>query len=304
MRRVVWFLLAVLLATLIVGCAVPAAPAAAPAAAEAVTAAPQEEGAAAETPAPAEEEAATSAAPTGDLTVFAAASLTDAFNEIAQGFGAAYPGSNISYNFAGSQQLAQQLGQGAPADVFASANNAQMGVAIEAGRVISGTQQPFVRNRLVVIVPGDNPGGVTTLQDLAKPDLKIVLAAPEVPVGGYSLQFLEKASASPDYTESFSESVIANVVSYEENVRAVLSKVQLGEADAGIVYTSDVTPDAAAEVTGIEIPDELNVIASYPIAPIADTANPELAQAFIDYVSGPEGQTVLAKYGFIPIDAK
>lgn len=300
MRRVVWILLGVLLAALIAGCAVPGTPVAAPAPAEEATAVAPEEGAAAETPAPAEEEAATGAAPTGDLTVFAAASLTDAFNEIAEGFGAAYPGSTISYNFAGSQQLAQQLGQGAPADVFASANRPQMEVAIEAERVVSGTQHTFVRNRLVVIVPSDNPGGVTTLQDLAKPDLKIVLAAPEVPVGGYSLQFLEKASASPDFTETFSETVIANVVSYEENVRAVLSKVQLGEADAGIVYTSDVTPDAAAEVTAIEIPDELNVIASYPIAPIADAANPDLAQAFIDYVSGEEGQMVLAKYGFIP----
>lgn len=282
MRRAVWFLLGVLLATLIAGCAMPATV----------------------TPATAEGEVSTGAAPTGDLTVFAAASLTDAFNEIAQGFVAAYPGSNISYNFAGSQQLAQQLGQGAPADVFASANHSQMGVAIEEGRVVSGTQQPFVRNRLVVIVPGDNLGGVTTLQDLAKPDLKIVLAAAEVPVGGYSLQFLGKASASPDFTATFSETVAANVVSYEENVRAVLSKVQLGEADAGIVYTSDVTPDIASAVGSIAIPDDLNVIASYPIAPTADAANPDLAQAFIDFVKGEKGQAVLAKYGFIPAGAE
>jgi molybdate transport system substrate-binding protein len=239
----------------------------------------------------------------GELIVFAAASLTDAFGEIATNFQAEHPGITIVYNFAGSQQLSQQLGQGAPADVFASANGTQMNVAIEAGRVVSGTSRTFVRNRLVVIYPADNPAGIMALQDLATPGLKVVLAAAEVPVGAYSLDFLNKASASPDFTSAFSETVLSNVVSYEENVRSVLSKVILGEADAGIVYTSDVFGDSAAQVGQLEIPDELNTVASYPITTVADSANAEAAQVFVDYVLAPEGQAILSKYGFIGISA-
>ncbi len=238
-------------------------------------------------------------AATTTLTVFAAASLTEAFNEIGTDFAAANPGVEVVFNFAGSQQLAQQIGQGAPADVFASANGAQMTLAIESGRIITGTQHTFIRNRLVAVTPIDNPGGVTTLQDLSKPGLKIVFAATAVPVGQYSLDFLDKAEADGSLGAGYKEAVIANVVSYEENVRAVLAKVTLGEADAGIVYSSDITPNADAQVQRIEIPDNLNTVASYPIAPLADSANAAVAQAFIDYVNSPAGQQVLVKYGFI-----
>lgn len=277
----VTLLMAVLMAVLISACAVqPVAPAAAPAEESVVQAGDEEL--------------------SGELIVFAAASLTDAFGEIATNFQAEHPETTIVYNFAGSQQLAQQLGQAAPADVFASANGTQMKVAIEAGRVVSGTQRTFVRNRLVVIYPVDNPAGITTLQDLAKPGIKLVLAAPEVPVGGYSLAFLDKASTTVEFGSAYSETVISNVVSYEENVRSVLSKIVLGEADAGIVYTSDVFGDAAAQVSQLAIPDELNTLASYPIAAVADSAHPALAQAFFDYVLSPKGQGILADFGFIP----
>jgi molybdate transport system substrate-binding protein len=280
MRRPFYFLMGVLLVALLGGCMELGVRAV-------VT--PAEEATGAET-----------TAISGDLVVFAAASLTEAFEQIGEEFAAAHPDSAVTFNFAGSQQLAQQLGQGAPADVFASANNSQMEVAVEAGRVISGAPRTFVRNRLVVIYPADNPAGLTTLQDLAQPGLKLVLAAPAVPVGGYSLDFLEKASATVDYGEVFSPTVLSNVVSYEENVRAVLSKVALGEADAGIVYTSDIAGDAAEQVGRIDIPDELNTIATYPIAPVADARQPEAAQAFIDLVLSTEGQAVLARHGFIP----
>jgi molybdate transport system substrate-binding protein len=236
-----------------------------------------------------------------ELVVFAAASLTEAFGELGTAFSAAHPGATVTFNFAGSQQLAQQLASGAPADVFASANKKQMQVAVDAGRIVSGTEQPFVHNRLVVIMPSDNPAGITALTDLAKPGLKLVLADAAVPVGQYSLDFLAKASAQPDYTSTFSETVLANVVSYEENVRVVLTKVQLGEADAGIVYTSDITGDARDQIALVDIPDDLNVIATYPIAPVGDSAQPELAAQFVDLVLSPEGQQVLAAYGFIPI---
>lgn len=234
----------------------------------------------------------------GTLSVFAAASLTDTFEEIATAFEAANPGADVVYNFAGSQQLAAQINEGAPADLFASANSAQMQAAIDGGRVDAGSEQTFVRNRLVVIAPADNPAGVETLQDLAKPGLRLILADAAVPVGQYSLDFLAKASAMPEYTERFSPTVLANVVSYEDNVRSVLTKVALGEGDAGIVYTTDAALDADS-VAQIAIPDELNTIAGYPVAPLNDSPNAALAEAFIAYLLSPEAQTVLSRYGFI-----
>jgi molybdate transport system substrate-binding protein len=237
---------------------------------------------------------------TTTLNVFAAASLTDAFGEIGANFAAAHPGTEVVFNFGGSNQLSTQIGQGAPADVFASANNAQMDAAIEAGRIISGSQSIFAQNRLVIILPSDNPGKLTSLQDLAKPRNKLVFAAEEVPVGQYALDFLDKAAADGSLGADYRDAVLANVVSYEENVRSVLAKVALGEADAGIVYTSDAST-SEGEVQQIEIPDSLNSIAKYPIAFLSDSAHLELAQQFVDYVLAPEGQQVLAKYGFLPV---
>jgi len=236
-----------------------------------------------------------------ELVVFAAASLTDAFDELGAAFRAAHPGAKVTFNFAGSQQLAQQLTNGAPADVFASANKKQLQVVVDAGRIVSDTAQPFVHNRLVVIMPSDNPAGIAALTDLANPGLKLVLADAAVPVGQYSLDFLAKASALPGYPPVFSETVLANVVSWEENVRAVLTKVQLGEADAGIVYSSDITGAARDKIARLDIPDDLNVIATYPIAPVSDSAQPDLAAQFVDLVLSPAGQKVLAAYGFIPV---
>lgn len=237
------------------------------------------------------------------LNVFAAASLTDAFNEIGKQFAAEHGGADVVFNFAGSNQLATQIGQGAPADVFASANKAQMQAAIDSGRIVSGTQQTFVRNRLVVVTPADNPAQLGSLQDLAKPGIKIVLAAKEVPVGQYALDFLDKAEADGSLAAGYKDAVLANVVSYEENVRSVLAKVTLGEADAGIVYTSDAAV-SEGDVQQIEIPDALNTIANYPLAALSDSPNPELAQQFVDYVLAPAGQQVLEKYGFIGAGSK
>lgn len=233
-----------------------------------------------------------------EIHVFAAASLTDAFAEIGKHFEATNPGATVSFNFAGSQQLAQQIAQGAPADVFASANQQQMQVVIRSGQVASGTERTFARNRLVVIVPKDNPAGLKELKDLARPNLKLVLATKQVPVGGYALDFLAKASKLPEYTAAYSATVLANVVSYEENVKSVLSKVALGEADAGIVYTSDIALDTS-KVGRIDIPDNLNTIATYPIAAIRGSRQAGLAQRFVDYVLSAPGQQILVKYGFI-----
>ncbi len=243
--------------------------------------------------------ACTPAAPSGSITVMAAASLTSAFQEIGQQFEGAYPGAKVQFNFAGSQQLAQQIAQGAPADVFASANQKQMDAVIQAGQVKSGAAQTFAQNRLVVIFPKANPAGLTGLADLAKPGVKIVLAAKEVPVGQYAVDFLDKASQDATFEPSFKEDVIKNVVSYEDNVKAVLTKVALNEADAGIVYTTDAAAAEPDTVSQIEIPDAYNVIASYPIAVLQGSANPALAKAFVDFVLSPTGQATLAKYGFL-----
>src|SRR5262249_32859494 len=140
-----------------------------------------------------------------------------------------------------------------------------------------------------------------SLKDLANPGLKLVLADKAVPVGQYALDFLGKASKLPEYTEAYSPTVIKNVVSYEENVKAVLSKVTLGEADAGIVYVTDISLESAGEVGKLDIPDNLNTIASYPIAAIERSKHAELAKKFVSYVLAPEAQAILAKYGFTPI---
>lgn len=308
MPRSRWLIaLMLLMAVLLVACggATPTAPVvtSAPAAA-AATNAPAPTAAAAPTamaePTAAPAPTAAPTAATGDLTVFAAASLTAAFKDIGEKFGAANAGATVTFNFAGSDQLATQITQGAPADVFASANTAQMHVVIKSGEVVSGTQRTFARNRLVVVYPKDNPGKLTALKDLANPGLKVVFANKSVPVGGYALTFLDKASKLPAYTTAFSPTVLKNVVSYEENVKAVLSKITLGEADAGIVYTTDAATITDGSIGTLDIPDNLNTIATYPIAATKGAKNADLAKKFVDYVLGPDGQQILVKYGFIP----
>lgn len=231
------------------------------------------------------------------LTIFAAASLTEAFTEIGAQFEAQNPGVNVVFNFAGSNQLAQQIIQGAPADVFASANVQQMDLLITEGEVVSGTQQIFAYNHLVLIVPADNPANIAGLADLARPGIKLVLAAPEVPVGQYSRAMLERAAADPAYDAGFRDAVLANIVSEEENVKAVVSKVSLGEADAGIVYSSDAAGQARVQLRTLEVPTQLNVLASYPLAPLVNAPEHELALEFILYVHGPDGQAALRRHG-------
>ena len=221
------------------------------------------------------------------LTVFAASSLTDAFSEMGTAFTADHPGVKVVFNFAGSQQLRAQLEQGAVADVFASANAKEMNAAIQAGLVINGAQRDFVRNRLIVIVPHNNPGDIHSLKDLAKPGLKIVLAAPGVPVGGYAVAALDKMNA--EFGAAFSSTVMSNVVSYEDNVKQVVAKIQLGESDAGIVYTSDVTPAAAPKLITLEVPDKFNVTATYPIAVLKAAPQSDLAAAFVADVLSTQG---------------
>lgn len=232
------------------------------------------------------------------LRVFAAASLTDAFGEIGADFAQVNHGVTLSDNFGGSDTLAAQIAQGAPADVFASANVAQMSAVVKGGQVDAASVKTFAHNRLVVIYPAANPAHLRSLQDLANPGVKIDLAAQSVPAGQYALDFLTKASVDPSFGSAYKSSVLKNVVSYETDVKAVLAKVSLGEADAGIVYTTDAATKAASVGT-LAIPDSLNSIAVYPIAPLKASAHRAAAQAFVDYLTSPQGQAVLAKYGFL-----
>ena len=233
------------------------------------------------------------------MTVFAAASLTGAFTELGQNFETDHPGIKVVFNFAGSQTLSTQLGQGAVADVFASANNDEMGKLVAAGLVNPAASVVFVTNRLVVLLPQINPAGVQTLQDLARPGLKLVLADETVPAGIYSRQVLDNLSLDPSFGTDFKTMVLANVVSNETDVKQVVAKVQLGEADAGIVYISDSV--AAPDLPTIEIPSNFNVVANYPVAALVNAPEPDLAKGFIAYVLSHVGQAVLAKWGFTPV---
>src|SRR5688572_259019 len=233
----------------------------------------------------------------GKITVFAAASLTDSFNEIKAEFIRKNPRADIEFQFAGSPALRTQLEHGARADIFASADVPNMTQAVSAG-IVKDAGKIFVRNSLVIVTPKRNTANITRPQDLNKSGIKLVLAAPEVPVGNYARQSFALMEKDAAYGTGFSAAVLKNVVSNESNVKQVVTKVQLGEADAGVVYGTDVTKDVAADLNVIQIPNALNVIAEYPIALTRTPGNAAVATAFIAFVTGPEGEAILKKYGF------
>ena len=233
------------------------------------------------------------------LTVFAAASLSEAFRELGRALESGHPGLTVRFSFAGSQQLALQLALGAPADVFASADQRWMDYALERG-LVEGESTIFASNRLVAIVPRTNPARIDELQDLARPGTKVVMAAEAVPVGKYSREMLERLATAPGFPAEYARRVLANVVSEEENVKSVVAKVQLGEADAGVVYRSDVTPPVARRVCVFEIDDLYNVVASYPIATLKGAKNAQAAALFLDLVSSTAGHATLRRHGLMP----
>jgi molybdate transport system substrate-binding protein len=222
---------------------------------------------------------------TGSLTVLAAASLTDAFNKIGEQFKAKHAGLDLKFSYAGSPTLVTQIQQGAPADVFASADQANVQKVVDAG-LNSGAPRVFARNKLQIVVEAGNPKQIQNVADLAKPGVKFDACAPGVPCGTYATNVFNRAN------------VKVTPVSQEDSVKAVATKVSLGEADAGIVYTTDVKA-GGARVAGVTIPDDLNVTASYPIVPLKTAPNKKAADAFIGFVTGPEGQKTLASYGFL-----
>ena len=234
----------------------------------------------------------------GEVAVFSASSLTDAFREIGEVFQKANPGSRVAFNFGASTQLRTQLEQGARGDVFATANQAEMDKARQAG-LIGGVDRTFARNRLAVIFPRSNPGNIMALKDMAKPGLKFVSAAPEVPIGVYTQEMLDRMTRDAGFGADFRDRVNANIVSREPNVRQVVTKIALGEADFGVVYSSDVTPDMAERVTKFDVPDSYNTLAAYPIAAVMNAANAAGAEAFVSFVQSSDGQALMEKWGFI-----
>jgi molybdate transport system substrate-binding protein len=221
----------------------------------------------------------------GDVTVFAASSLTDAFTELGEAFRAANPEAGVRFNFAASSELVTQISEGAPADVFASADLTTMTKFTDAGNDAS---EPvvFTTNRAEIIVGPGNPKGIAGIADLANDDLVVISCAPAVPCGQYARQVLDNAGVTVAFK------------SLEENARAVVSKVTLGEADAGIVYVTDVI-GAGDAAEGVEIPADINVVAEYPIAVTRGAEDPQAAQAFIDFVDSADGRAILESYGFV-----
>jgi molybdate transport system substrate-binding protein len=230
--------------------------------------------------------ACASEADEGELLVSAAASLTDAFADVEAAFEEANPGIDVILNLGSSSALREQILEGAPADVFASANTSNMDQVAEAGEV-TGEAEIFVTNSLQIAVPEGNPADVTGLEDFARDELLIGLCAEDVPCGEFGREALASAGVTPA------------VDTNEPDVRALLTKIEAGELDAGITYVTDVLPTAGT-VEGVDIPEENNVVAEYPIAALGSAPNPDAAAAFVEFVLSEEGQAILTSYGFSP----
>jgi molybdate transport system substrate-binding protein len=233
------------------------------------------------------------------LDVFAAASLVDAFDAIAKAFEKSNPDVKVRIQYGGTQQLAAQIEHGAGADVFASADERWMTYLV-GRKLVVGDPRFFAANSLVFITPKSNPGRVGGIKDAARSGVKVIVGAESVPVGAYTRLALAKLSSDPAYGEDFGRRVLRNVVSQEESVRALVSKIALGEADAGFAYRSDVTNGTARHVSAIELPAAARIVAYYPIAAIAGRQT-ALANRFIEFVRSPAGQELLAREKFLPV---
>ncbi len=243
---------------------------------------------------------AANATPT-ELTIFAAASLTGVMGDLKPIFETAHPGVTVTSNLDSSATLETQIKEGAKVDLFLPASSKNLENLVKEKMVVNESITPYATNKLAIIVPKDNPAGINELKDLAKEGVKIVSETAEVPVRKYTDQMLNKTVNDTAYGQPFVDGFKKNIISEEINVAGATTKVSLGEADAGITYYSDVTKDLADKITIIEIPEKLNVVASYKAGIVTDAANPDLAQEFITLLTSDEGKTVLEDYKFSPV---
>ena len=230
-----------------------------------------------------------------ELTVDAAASLKDAMAAIATAYATAAPGTTLTVSTDSSATLRTQIEQGAPADVFLSADAKNPQVLVDAGLTDGGIAS-LASNRLTIVVPPDNPAGISTPADLARPGVKIVAAGDEVPITKYAAQAVKNLAGLPGYTHDYAAAYAANVVSREDNVRSVVAKIELGEGDAGIVYVTDAA--ASKVIKTIDLPPAANVVAMYAGVVVGSSAHPREAKAFLDWLVGSGGQAILASFGF------
>ncbi len=238
------------------------------------------------------------------LTVFTAASLTGAFTDIGRAYEAQNENVRVTFVFDGSQTLRTQVEQGANPDIFVSASTKHLQALQDGGFMDNSTVAPFLGNSLALIVPIENTAGITGLADLAKPGTKLVIGTRDVPFGDYTRQMLDKMAADPAYGDVYRDAVMTNVVSEEMAVSSVVPKLALGEADAAVVYKSDVSKDDLTTVTRIDVPAEYNVVATYPLGILAASPHKAEAESFIAFVRGPDGSAILTGYGFDPIRAE
>ncbi len=233
----------------------------------------------------------------GELTIFGAASLKGVLDRAKTEYEAANPGTTLTISTDSSSALETQIEQGAPADVFLSADTANPQKLADGG-FASGDPVVFAGNELTVITPTDNPGGVSTPADLAKPGLKVIAAGDEVPITKYATQLVANLAKASGYPANFVDAYNTNVVSKEDNVRAVVAKVELGEGDAGIVYVTDAA--ASDKVKTVDVPDSANVPAAYVGVVVKASSNPDAASKFLTWFAGPDGQAILSSFGFLP----
>jgi molybdate transport system substrate-binding protein len=228
--------------------------------------------------------------------VFGAASLKGALDKATAAYEAAYPGTTVSVSTDSSSALETQIEQGAPADVFLSADITTPKKLVDAG-LADGAAVPYAGNKLTVIVPTTNPAGIQTPADLAKPGIKVIAAGDEVPITKYAKLLIDNLAKETGYPSDFASKVAANVASKEDNVKAVVAKVELGEGDAGIVYVTDAKP--STKVMTIDLPDRANVPATYAGVVVRASKDAVAARSFLDWFAGPAGQAILAEYGFL-----
>jgi molybdate transport system substrate-binding protein len=235
-----------------------------------------------------------------ELTVYCGAGLTGAISEIAEIY-ENESNMTVKFNFDGVPALRAQIEEGAYADVLVSANVKHMKALQSEGFMDNQTVQIFAQNKVAIIVPNDNPANITNFTDQAHPGVKILMGTKELPAGDYALQVLDKLANDSEYGPAYREAVLANVVSQETTVNRVVSKVALGEADAGFAFISDVSPQMVGKVARVLIPDKFNVVGDFPVGVLSQSRYPAESKAFIDEIMSEDGQTILDKYGFIPV---